>query len=398
VFSKNHAPIAKKAVLGENGHMDALTICFLCGVMLLLLAATLSVFVLRRYIDSGVDPAIVDTFRSRIRAWWVLFGSLVCAFWFGHLATTVLFFILSICALREYITLTPKSPVDHRTLFWIYVFFTPLQFIMVGVNPEWFHVGFGLLPYQIFSLLLPGYVFLVLPGFMAVSGDPKRFLERIAKLQLGLIVCVYCLSYVPALLTLDLPQPILPAESATAEMLEHGLEKPLIETLAPQDTVVVNLTSVPDESPTLPQTSFLSTLTVSGRHWRLLFFFIVIVQLGDVFQYLWSQASARHVVAPNINATRTWEGVFGGATTTALLGVSLWYFTPFPKWWEPGLIALVASLMGFVGNMTMSAIKRDRGVGGYGSLISGHGGILDRIDSLCFAAPVFYHLVWAFSR
>ncbi len=377
--------------------MDTLTICFLSGVLLLLLAATLSVLALRRYVDYGVDPAVVDTFRSRIRAWWVLFGSLVCAFWFGHLATTLLFFVLAICALREYITLTPKSPVDHQTLFWIYVFFTPLQFIMVGINQDWFVQEFGLPPYRIFSILLPGYVFLVLPGFMATSGDPKRFLERTAKLQLGLIVCVYSLSYVPALLTLNLPQPLVPEETVTAEVLDHGLEKTMLDTLAPPDTVVVQLTNTPDES-SPPKLSILPTMSVSGRHWRLLFFFIVVVQLGDVFQYLWSQASARHVVAPNINATRTWEGVFGGAATTALLGVSLWYFTPFPKWWEAGLIALVVSLMGFAGNMTMSAIKRDRGVGGYGSLISGHGGILDRIDSLCFAAPVFYHLAWIFSR
>ena len=378
--------------------MDSLTICFLSGVLILLLSATLSVFALRRYIDYGVDPAVVETFCSRIRAWWVLFGSLVCAFWFGHLATAILFFVLSICALREYITLTPKSPVDHQTLFWIYVFFTPLQFVMVGVNPDWFHGVFGVSPYRIFLILLPGYVFFLLPGFMATSGDPKRFLERIAKLQLGLIVCVYSLSYVPALLTLDLPQPILPEESATAAVLDRGLEKAVIDTLAPPDTVFVKLTVIQDESTLPPSLPFLSTMNVSGRHWRLLFFFIVIVQLGDVFQYLWSQTAVRHVVAPNINATRTWEGALGGAATTALLGVALWYFTPFPKWWEAGLIALVTSLMGFAGNMTMSAIKRDRGVGGYGSLLSGHGGILDRIDSLCFAAPVFYHLAWIFSR
>ncbi len=377
--------------------MDTLTISFLCGVMLLLLAATLAVAALKRYVDYGVDPAVIDTFRTRIRAWWVLFGSLVCAFWFGHIATTFLFFILSVCALREYITLTPKSPVDHRTLFWIYVFFTPLQFIMVGINPEWFAQIFGITPYRIFSLLLPAYVFLVLPGFMATSGDPKRFLERTAKLQLGLIVCVYCLSYVPAILTMPLPQPILPEEPATAPMLNHGLEKTMLDTLTPQpQTVVVKLSSVSEVQDTTP--AILPTLSVSGRHWRLLFFFIVIVQLGDVFQYLWSQATQRNVVAPNINATRTWDGVFGGAATTALLGVSLWYFTPFPKWWEAGFAALIVSLMGFAGNMTMSAIKRDRGVGGSASLLQGHGGILDRLDSLCFAAPVFYHLAWAFTR
>jgi phosphatidate cytidylyltransferase len=83
--------------------------------------------------------------------------------------------------------------------------------------------------------------------------------------------------------------------------------------------------------------------------------------------------------------------------TSALLGVILWYFTPFfPQWWQAGLAAMLVALMGFLGSMTMSAIKRDRGVGSYGALIPGHSGFLDRIDSLCFAAPVFYHVVWYF--
>ncbi len=303
------------------------------------------------------------------------------------MATIFFFFVLSWCVLREYITLTPKSPVDHQALFWIYVFFTPLQFVLVGINPEWFLEQTGITPYRVFSVLLPGYVFLVLPGFMAVSGDPKRFLERIAKLQLGLIVCVYSLSYAPALLTMDLPNNLtttMPAEELpTSGVLNEGIEKTVLGAVTP---------------PLLPALMPTMMPSVSGRHFRLLFFFVLVVQLSDVFQYLWSQMVRQHLVAKNINATRTWEGVLGGAVTTALVGISLWYFTPFPKWWQAGLIGLVASLMGFAGSMTMSAIKRDRGVSGYGSLIQGHSGMLDRIDSLCFAAPVFYHLAWLFSR
>ncbi|MDR1270541.1 MAG: phosphatidate cytidylyltransferase [Planctomycetaceae bacterium] len=376
--------------------MDILTSCLFIGVLVLLIAATVAIRALRCYVDFGVDPAILDTFRTRIRAWWLLFGLLAAAFICGPLVTTLFFFILSIVILREYITLTPKSPADHQTLFWIYVFFTPLQFIMVGINPDWFVSKTGLAPYQFFSILLPGYVFLILPGSMAASGDPKRFLERTAKLQLGLIICVYSLSYAPALLTIDLPvaSPI-PEEMPTAAILDHGLENTVLETLRPQE----------EETPELNQTeqslpAFYHRILpmLSGKHFQLLFFFVLVVQLGDVFQYLWSHASRRHVVAPKINSNKTWEGVLGGAVTTALLGVSLWYFTPFPKWWQAGLIALIASLMGFAGNMTMSAIKRDRGVSGYGTLIQGHSGFLDRIDSLCFAAPVFYHLAWLFSR
>jgi phosphatidate cytidylyltransferase len=346
--------------------VDNLTICFLVGVLFLLILVSSVVRWLRRYEDYGVDPAILCSFRARIRAWWILFGSIACVFMLGSFATVLLFFVMSISALREYITLTPKSPVDHQTLFWIYVFFTPLQFVLVGVNPVWFESVTGIVPYQLFSILLPGYVFLILPGFMAVSGDPKRFLERTAKLQLGLMICVYSLSYVPAILTMDVP--VISGE-VTVDL--------------PTETVSMLVLS--DYFP-----------LVSGVNFRLLFFFVVVVQLGDVFQYLWSQVPSRHVVAPKINSNRTWEGVFVGVISSGLLGVAIWYFTPFSQWWHSGLIAMVVSFIGFCGSMTMSAIKRDRGVSGYRTLIQGHNGTLDRIDSLCFAAPVFYHLAWLF--
>ena len=381
--------------------MDTPTICLFCGVLLLLIAATLGLRSLLKYTDFGVDPAIIETFRPRIRIWWILFGLLACAFFTGPLATIIFFFILSLMILREYITLTPKSPADHQTLFGIYLIFTPLQFALVGVNPEWFLQITGFTPYQVFSLLLPGYVFLVLPGMMAISGDPKRFLERTAKLQLGLIVCVYSLSYAPALLTLDLPNSSINGsvmqESIPVTALNRSLEQTVIETFGGTDEPVeYQQTALVDVFDSPPPPLFRFVPVIGGKHFQLLFFFFLIVQLGDVFQYLWSRASRQHVVAEQINSTRTWGGVLGGMMTTALLGVALWYFTPFPQWWQAGLVAMLVALMGFLGSMTMSAIKRDRGVGSYGALIPGHSGFLDRIDSLCFAAPVFYHFVWYF--
>jgi len=399
--------------------VDAPTLFLFCGVLLLLVAATVGLRSLLKYTDYGVDPAIIETFRPRIRIWWILFGVLACVFLMGLLATLIFFFFLSLAILREYITLTPKSPADHQTLFFIYLFFTPLQFALVGVNPEWFIHLTGLTPYHVFSMLLPGYVFLVLPGMMAISGDPKRFLERTAKLQLGLIVCVYSLSYAPALLTLDLPNGTPAAEPPPATVLNRNLQETVQETViatlvgseepveyqpAALPEMVLPETALPEMA--LPETvlaeegdSSIPQLLwifppVSGKHFQLLFFFVLIVQLSDVFQYLWSRASRRYIVAGRINSTRTWEGVLGSMMATALLGATLWYFTPFPQMWQAGLAAMLVSLMGFLGNMTMSAIKRDRGVGSYGALIPGHGGFLDRIDSLCFAAPVFYHFVW----
>ena len=380
--------------------MDTPTVCLFCGILLLLIAATAGLRSLLKYTDFGVDPAIIETFRPRIRTWWILFGLLACVFFIGPLATTFFFFILSVTILREYITLTPKSPADHQTLFGIYLFFTPLQFALVGVNPDWFVQVTGFTPYQVFSLLLPGYVFLILPGMMAISGDPKRFLERTAKLQLGLIVCVYSLSYAPALLTLDLPNGQPATAPPTTTVLNRGLEETVIETVGNVVEPVVeyqHTALVEDVDLSSPKLLRIFPL-MSGKHFQLLFFFVIVVQLGDVFQYLWSHASRRHVVAGQINQTRTWEGVLGGMITTALLGVLLWYFTPFPQLWQAGLAAMFVAFMGFLGSMTMSAIKRDRGVGSYGALIPGHSGFLDRIDSLCFAAPIFYHFVWYFGE
>jgi len=388
--------------------VDIPTLCLFCGVWLILIAATLGLRSLLKYTDYGVDPAIIETFRPRIRTWWILLGLLTGAFFFGPSITTFLFLIISVTILREYITLTPKSPADHRTLFGIYLFFTPLQFALVGINPAWFEQVTGFTPYQVFSLLLPGYVFLVLPGMMAISGDPKRFLERTAKLQLGLIVCVYSLSYAPALLTLPLSNDHLPPNGGamysppSAAVLDGGLEgtfiETAIETFGGNDEPVAKdqpETQIEDADSSAQQLFRMFPL-MSGKHFQLLLFFVLVVQFSDVFQYLWSRGSRKHVVAEKINSTRTWGGILGSVMTTALLGMILWYFTPFPQWWQAGLAAILIAVMGFLGSMTMSAIKRDRGVGSYGALIPGHSGFLDRLDSLCFAAPVFYHFVWYF--
>ena len=192
--------------------------------------------------------------------------------------------------------------------------------------------------------MIPVYAFLFVPARIALAGDYKRFLERTAKIQSGLLICVYCLSYAPALLMLKLP-PLANGEPDT------------------------------------------------GGGVRLLFFFVLIVQLSDALQYAWSQIPSRHVIVPTINATRTWEGLLGGTASVTLIGAVLWWATPFhgASWWMAAVMSAVISLMGFAGGITMSAIKRDRGVKDYGTLVEGHGGVLDRIDSLCFAAPVFFH-------
>ncbi len=303
---------------------DARTLSLVVGVMVLLGTASAVTFFLHRRTDSGLDPAIVESFRTRIRAWWILLTALAAAFLIGKGATVFLFGAVSFWALREFITLTPTRPADHRTLFWVFLLCPLAQFILVGLNQ-----------YRLYSILIPVYAFLLIPAGIAFSGDSKRFLERTAKIQAGLLICVYCLSYAPALLTLDMK-------------------------------------------------------SNPSRNLSLLFFFILIVQLSDVFQYAWSQLPSKHPMVPTIQPSKTWEGLLGGTATSALFGAALWWATPFP-YWMAALMSLVVALMGTAGSLTMSAIKRDRGVKDYGTLVEGHGGVLDRIDAICFAAPVFFH-------
>ena len=190
--------------------------------------------------------------------------------------------------------------------------------------------------YGLFAIFIPVYAFLFVPLRSVLSGDCERFLERTATMQWALMICVYCVSHAAALLTLEIP----------------GFE---------------------------------------GQNGKLLFYFVLVVQASDVLQYICGKLFGKHKIAPTVSPNKTWEGFLGGVATATLLGTALWWATPFTPWQAAGM-SLAITLMGFVGGLVMSAIKRDRGVKDYGTLIQGHGGVMDRIDSLCFSAPVFFHL------
>lgn len=295
-------------------------------VVALLTIATVVGQIVKRQPHLGLNAAAINTFNRRVRAWWVICALLAIAF-VSPMLTVALFGAMSFWALREFITLTPTRLGDHRALFWVFFFFTPLQYVLVAYNN-----------YGLYSILIPVYAFLFIPARIAMAGDFKRFLERVAKIQSGLLICVYCLSFAPALLYLN---------------------------SSPQD---------------------------KASNARLLFFFVAMALLAEAFQFLWSQLYGRHVIAPAINAARTWEGLVGGSASAALAGLALFWATPYKEAWHAAFMSMVVAVMGFAGAMTMSAIKRDRGVRDYGTLVEGHGGVLDRIDSICFAAPVFYHI------
>ena len=351
--------------------------CWLLGVVVGALAiANVVVLILKRQADQTVDAGLLRRFELRVRAWWMMCVILISGFLLQYIGTIVLFGIVSFWALREFITLTPTRRGDHRTLFWVLVVFTPLQYVLVGLGSAY---------YELYSIAIPVYGSLFIPARIAMSGDHKRFLERSAKISVGLLICVYSLSYAPALLDLELmtwkPAP------ATGTL---STENPAL-TIEPLESNPRNTTT--DE---LRDAASRLEKGDRPRPWKgspagLLFFFVLVVQLGDIFQYSWGQVLGRRMIAPDISRSRTWEGFLGGIATTTMVGASLWWVTPF-RLWEAACMSLVIAVMGFCGGMTMSAIKRDRGVADTGTLVQGHAGVLDRIDSICFSAPVFFHL------
>jgi phosphatidate cytidylyltransferase len=366
---------------------------WLLGVILGLILAAYGVGVmLRRQPENNINPALLRTFILRVRAWCLMYAILFVAFSLGYTMTIVLFGLVSFWALREFITMTPTRRADHRALFWVLIVFTPLQYLLVGIGRSFvapapgswmarFADGCGLRGvdfYGLYSIMIPVYCSLFIPARIAISGDYKRFLERSAKIQAGLLVCVYSLSHAPALLQLELttwkPEA---ATSRTDRTAQKGAAGEHVDAGGPAEN---------------------QRLLPSGkRRWHegaragLLFYFILIVQTGDVFQYVWGKAFGRRAIAPEISASRTWEGFLGGVATTTVLGAVLWWVTPF-RIWEAALMSMITAIMGFAGGMSMSAIKRDRGVTDTGTLVQGHAGVLDRIDSICFSAPVFFHL------
>jgi phosphatidate cytidylyltransferase len=368
--------IAQSDIISDVAWLNGPTV-ILMGVVLVLLTIAFGVgHFLKRQPDTAINPAVVSRLNSRVQAWWIMFAIVITAFLFqGPTPVVVLFGLLSFAALREFITLTPTRMGDHRALFWVFFFIAPLQYVLVGMGREY---------YDAYCVMIP-VLLLFIPARIALAGDFKRFLERTAKIQASLLICVYALSFAPALLYLDL---------VTLK------QQDTVQTQSAEENEKAAEDATPEEAPpgdaTGAKTADAKPIDPIWHRWRgsnagLLFYFILIVQLSDVFQYTWDKLLGRRVIAPAINASRTWEGLFGAIFSTALAGSVLSWVTPF-TFWQSACMSLIIAMMGFAGGLTMSAIKRDRGVEDYGTLVEGHAGVLDRIDSVCFAAPVFFFL------
>ena len=274
----------------------------------------------------------LERFLRDLRAVWV--GALL--FWVawasGPLVSTLLFAVLSFLALREFVTLTHTRRADHRSLLLAFFVVLPIQYAVVA-NEH----------FDLFTVFIPVYVFLAIPVVSAFGNDPQRFLERAAKIQWGIMVCVYGMSHAPALLLLDLPE-------------------------------------------------------YEDRGAFLVFFLVVIVAVAQIVQEAASRVLRRRPVARAISRSFSWRAWLLGALAAALVGAMLYWATPFKP--VPALVmGFVAGASGTLGELVMKALKRDAGVRNWGGQpsVTGAVGLLDRVAALCFAAPVFFHSVrWYF--
>jgi phosphatidate cytidylyltransferase len=298
----------------------------MAGIVGLLVLATLIGALLAQAARNESARAAVDNLNARTRSWWVMVAVFAAAYLLGSRVTLVLFALISFLALREFITLTPTKPGDHRALFVSFFIVVPVQYVLIGI--DW---------YGLFSIFIPVYMFLLLPALSAMIGDTHEFLARNAKTQWGLMLTVYAISHAPALMMLRIP----------------GYE---------------------------------------GQGALLLFFLLAVVQISDVMQYVWGKLLGRHQLAPRVSPSKTSEGLILGGLSAIALGTGLWWITPFtPR--QAALMSAIIVICGFLGGFVLSAVKRDLGAKDWGKMIEGHGGVLDRMDSITFAAPVFFHLI-----
>lgn len=273
--------------------------------------------------------------RQRIQSWWIIAGVFALAVVGTRTVSLLLFAFVSFLALKEYFSVVPTRRADRRVLFWAYLTI-PLQFCWVGL--EW---------YGMFIVFIPVFAFLLLPLRMVTIGQTEGYLRAMGTIHWGLMTMVYSLSHTAFLLILRLKD-------------------------AP-------------ETATAPGPGFVV-------------FLVVLTQLNDVAQYLWGKSLGGPKVVPLVSPGKTWAGFLGGVTTTVLLATVCGpYLTPMDEL-QSLFAGLLIGLGGFAGDVNISALKRDLHIKDSGTLLPGHGGILDRIDSLTCTAPLFFHYVyWLFS-
>lgn len=196
--------------------------------------------------------------------------------------------------------------------------------------------------YGMFIIFIPVWMSVLLPMRMITIGETQGFLKAIGELQWGLMINVFAISHVAYLMRLNFNVP-----------------------------------------------------NAGGPEGMVLYLFLI-TELNDVFQYISGKLFGRHKIVPKVSPNKTWEGFIGGLVLTSLISLGLGTWLTPAKGIDAVLLGSALAVAGFFGDTTISALKRDLGVKDSGNLLPGHGGILDRIDSLFFTAMVCFHIVHYF--
>lgn len=297
----------------------------LTGVVLLFATATALGAWLESRTSDTVKLAWIHQLNQRIRGSWAIVGVFALGFALGGEALTVVFALASFFALREFVALTPIRSSDHWALVIAFYLVIPVQYILVAGG--W---------YGWYAVFIPVYVFLLLPVVMALRQDNERYLERVAKVQWGLMISVYCVSHAPAI--------------ASIEIAGH-----------------------------------------EGRGALLLLWFLLVVQLSELLAVAASASFGRTPLRSNPAKSR--EGALLGGVAATACGTLMWWMTPF-GWWQAALLAGAIVTAGFMGTLVLASVKaslgaRDQWMEGGVPLARG---ALGRLDAVSFAAPVFFHL------
>ncbi|WP_434779369.1 phosphatidate cytidylyltransferase [Neisseria sp. Ec49-e6-T10] len=267
---------------------------------------------------------------QRMQTWWLIVLVFVLAISTPQVVSLIIFGFISFLALKEFFTMIPTRYSDNTPLLWAYVSI-PIQYYFVGA--EWFGM---------FIVFIPVYVFLFLPTVMVLIGDTKGFLHSAATLHWGVMTTVFAISHVAFL-------NVLGDDKSTGALM--------------------------------------------------VIYLVALTECNDIAQYLWGKTLGKRKIIPKVSPNKTVEGLLGGIATTMVLALILGPILT-PMTFSPlGLLhcllaGLLIGVFGFIGDVVMSAVKRDIGVKDSGKLLPGHGGILDRLDSLIYTAPIFFHFIY----
>jgi len=277
--------------------------------------------------------ADLSELSQRVRSWWIMAAIFLLSVSVSRIVSLVFFAFVSFLALKEFLSLVPTRYSDRSVLFWAYLAI-PIQYFWIYC--DW---------YGMFIIFVPVYMFLFLPLRMVLIGDTAGFLRAAGTLHWGLMMAVFSLSHV-AYLLIDKPA-------------DPGRGNP------------------------------------HGGGVALVLFLVVLTQLNDVAQYIWGKSFGRRKVLPKVSPGKTEAGLLGGVATTVALALLLApILTPF-GWRDAALAGVLISLAGFVGDVVISALKRDLGIKDSGTLLPGHGGILDRVDALLVTGTLTYlYVIW----